>query len=303
MRDAAAAARDRRLGLGLGVAAYAAWGVVPLFWRELRSIPALEILAHRAVWGLGAFALLTLATGQGAGLRTVARQPRALATLAGSGALLAANWGLFIWATLNGHLLQASLGYFINPLVSVALGVGVLRERLAPLTVIAITVAAIGVGWLTIVGGRVPWIALALATSFGIYGLVRKVIAVPALVGSTIETAMIAPIGAAYLIYLAARGGGGLGHVDGATHALLIATGFVTAVPLAWFTAAARRLPLSTVGLLQYLAPTGQLIMAVAVFHEPLSRTKLTAFGFIWVALAVFTIELVRPRRRPPRPA
>lgn len=286
--------RERRLGLILGVLAYASWGVVPLFWRQLRAIDAVEILAHRAVWGLGAFALLTLVTGQRAALVAAARQPRTVAILLGTGLLLALNWGLFIWATLSGHLVQASLGYFVNPLVSVALGVGFLGERLSGRMKAAIALAAVGVGWLTVASGGLPWVALALALTFGLYGLVRKVITVPALVGSTIETAVIAPVGVAYLAILATRGEGALGHVDLGTHGLLVATGVVTAVPLAWFTAAARRLPLSTVGLLQYLAPTGQLITALAVFGEALPRERLIAFGFIWAALALFTVELIR---------
>ena len=290
--------RERRRGLILGVLAYASWGVVPLFWRQLRAIDAVEILAHRAVWGLVAFAALTLGTGQAAAVAVAVRQPRTLAILLGSGLLLAANWGLFIWATLSGHLVQASLGYFINPLVSVALGVGFLGERLSRRMQAAIALAAIGVTWLTVASGGLPWIALTLALTFGAYGLIRKVIAVPALVGSTIETAVMAPFGVAYLAVLAARGDGALGHVDARTHGLLVATGVVTALPLAWFTAAARRLPLSTVGLLQYLAPTGQLITALAVFGETLPRDRLIAFGFIWTALALFTIELVRGRRR-----
>lgn len=290
--------RERRLGLLLGVLAYASWGVVPLFWRQLRAIDAVEILAHRAVWGLVAFVALALGTGQRAAIATAMRQPRTLAILLGTGLLLAVNWGLFIWATLSGHLVQASLGYFVNPLVSVALGVGFLGETLSRRMQAAIALAAIGVGWLTVASGGLPWVALALALTFGIYGLVRKVIAVPALVGSTIETALIAPVGVAYLAYLAARGEGALGHVDLGTHGLLLATGVVTALPLAWFTASARRLPLSTVGLLQYLAPTGQLITALAVFGESLPRDRLIAFGFIWAALALFTVELIRGRRR-----
>ena len=292
-------ARERRLGFVLGVGAYATWGVVPLFWHQLRGIDAIEILAHRAAWGLVAFTLFVVATRQVPALLAAARQPRAMAILAGSGLLLAGNWGLFIWATLSGHLLQASLGYFINPLVSVALGVGFLGERLSRGTLAAIALATVGVVWLAITSGGVPWVALALAGSFGAYGLIRKVIAVPALVGSTLETAVLAPVAIGYLAWLAHRGEGALGHGGARTHLLLVATGFVTAVPLAWFTAAARRLPLSTIGFLQYLAPTGQFITALAALGEHLSRRKLVAFGFIWVALAVFTVELVRQARPP----
>jgi chloramphenicol-sensitive protein RarD len=283
----------RRLGLALGVAAYVAWGVVPLYWKLLVAIAPLELLAHRAVWGLGVFVALTVATGQGRALVSAARSRRQLAILAGTGALLAANWGLFIWATLTGHLLEASLGYFINPLVSVGLGVVFLRERLSRPAAIAIGLAAVGVAVMTVQVG-LPWVALALAGSFGAYGLIRKIIAVPALVGSTLETALMAPVGVIYLALLAHRGDGALGHVDLATHALLAGTGVVTALPLTWFTVAARRLPLSTVGMLQYLAPTGQLVTAVAIFGEPLATARLAGFAFIWGGLALYTVALWR---------
>ena len=288
--------KEFRLGLALGVLAYATWGVVPLFWGLLRAVDPIEILAHRALWGLVCFVVLTAATRQLGAVRALFGDRRVMLTLLGTGSLLAINWGLFIWATLSGHLLQASLGYFINPLVSVALGVGFLGERLGHATKVAIGLAAIGVVWLA-AGTGVPWVALVLALSFGVYGLVRKVVRVPALVGSTVETAVMAPIAIGYLAILYARGDGVVGHGDARTHLLLIAGGAVTAVPLVWFTSAARRLPLSIVGLLQYLAPTGQLLTALLVFDEPLADDKLIAFGFIWAALAIFSVELVRRSR------
>jgi len=289
--------KEFRLGLVLGVAAYATWGVVPLFWGLLRAVAPIEILAHRAVWGLVCFVALAAATGQLGAVRAGFRDRRIVLTLLGTGALLATNWGLFIWATLSGHLLQASLGYFINPLVSVALGVGFLGEKLRRATQLAIGLAAVGVVWLA-AGVGVPWVALALAASFGTYGLVRKVAPVPALVGSTIETALMAPIALGYLALLYARGAGVLGHADLRLHLLLVAGGVITAVPLVWFTSSARRLPLSVVGLLQYLSPTGQMLTAVLVFDESLPTRKLVAFAFIWAALAIFSIDLVR-RSRP----
>jgi chloramphenicol-sensitive protein RarD len=213
-----------------------------------------------------------------------------------SGALLALNWGMFVWATIRGHLLEASLGYFINPLISVAIGTIFLRERLTRLQWIAIALAAIGVGILTWRAGRVPYISLLLAITFGLYGMIRKLATVDALVGSTIETVLLAPVAA---VYLALLGGGAMRTADAGTFGLLVGTGFVTAVPLVLFTSAARRLPLSTVGFLQYLAPTGQFLLAVLAYGEPLARDKLLAFGWIWLGLVLFSIDLVRQTRRP----
>ena len=289
---------ELRTGLLLGVAAYAAWGVVPIYWKLLAGVSPVEILACRAVFGLLAFALLAAVTRSGPAIRAALRDRRVVVTLAGAALLLAGNWGLFIYATLSGHLLQASLGYFINPLVSVALGVVVLGERLRRLQLAAIGLASVGVVWLAL-GAGPPWISLGLAGTFGLYGLLRKTAPVAALAGSTIETALMAPFGAAYLAWVLATGHGATGQADVSIHLLLAATGVVTALPLAWFTAAARRLPLAVIGFLQYLAPTGQFLTAVLVFGEPLAARKLTAFGFIWAALLVFSVDLVRITRRP----
>ena len=295
----AAPARELRTGLVLGVAAYATWGVVPIYWKLLGGVSPVEILACRALFGLAAFVALAAVARQGPAIRAAVRDRRVLAVLALSSTLLAFNWGMFIYATLSGHLLQASLGYFINPLVSVGLGVVFLRERLRPLQRIAIVLATIGVLWLA-AGAGPPWISLGLAASFGLYGLLRKTAPVEALAGSTVETALMAPVGAAYLVWSAAGAHGAFGHADLRTHLLLAATGVVTALPLAWFTAAARRLPLAIIGFLQYLAPTGQFLTAVLLFGEPLAARKLTAFGFIWAALLVFSADLVRISRARP---
>lgn len=287
---------DRRAGLIQGVLAYGLWGVVAAYWKLLAHVGAVELIAHRAVWGLGVFTVIAIAAGQWRALITALRDIKLVGVMALSGALLAVNWVIFVGATTHGHLLDASLGYFINPLVSIALGMLVLRERLRRLQWIAILLAAIGVSLLTWRAGRLPWIALVLASTFGLYGLVRKTARVDALVGSTIETVLLAPIAAVYLIVV---GGGVLPTASGATWALLIGTGVVTAVPLVLFTSAARRLPLSTVGFLQYLAPTGQFLLAVLAFDEPLARDRLFSFMFIWAGLAVFSIDLVRVTRSP----
>jgi chloramphenicol-sensitive protein RarD len=286
---------DLRRGLLQGVLAYGLWGVVAAYWKLLATVDPIELIAHRAIWGLGTFALIVVATGQLGALRAALRDVRTIGVMAASGVLLAVNWAMFVWATISGHLLDASLGYFINPLVSVALGTIVLRERLSRLQWIAIGLAAIGVAILTWRAGRVPWVALLLAATFGLYGLVRKTARVAALVGSTIETMLMVPLAVAYLIVIADAGA--LGHANATITALLVGTGIVTAVPLVLFTSAARRLPLSTIGFLQYLAPTGQFLLAVLAFGEPLALDRLAAFVVIWTGLAVFTVDLVRARR------
>lgn len=291
---------EHRKGLLHGVLAYGLWGIAAAYWKLLAGVDAIELIAHRAVWGLGTFGVIVLVAGQLPALRAALRDRRLVGQMAVSGALLAVNWSLFVWATLSGHLLEASLGYFINPLLSVALGTIVLRERLSRLQWLAIGLAALGVAVLTWRAGRVPWVALLLATTFATYGYVRKTARVDALVGSTIETILMAPIAVIYLIVIA--GGGAFGHADLPTHVLLIGTGVVTAIPLILFTSATRRLPLSTVGFLQYLAPTGQFLLAVIAYGEPLAAGRLFAFGMIWTGLIAFSIDLWR-RARAPTPA
>jgi chloramphenicol-sensitive protein RarD len=286
---------DRR-GLAFGVGAYVFWGIVPLYWRLLRGVDPIEILAHRTVWGLAIFVAFGLALGVLPEIRRAAREPRTVRVLLVSGALLLVNWGVFIYAVSTERVLQASLGYFINPLVSVLLGMAVLRERLRPLQWVAMALAFAGVAQLAARTSGLPWIALALAGSFGLYGLLRKMAPVAALAGSTLETAFMAPVGAVYLVALHLRGTSTFLRGDAYRDFLLVSTGIITALPLVWFTAAARRLPLATVGFLQYLAPTGQLLIAVLVFREPFTLRELAAFGCIWSALAVFTLDLVRTR-------
>ncbi len=287
-----AEARLRGIGLAHGALAYGLWGVVPVYWKLLAHVAPIELIAHRALWGLLAFLAIVAGAAQWRVLARSMRDVRLVGMMALSGGLLAINWGVFVWATLSGHLLDASLGYFINPLLSVALGTIVLGERLRALQWLAIALVAAGVGLLTWRAGRVPWVALLLAATFALYGLVRKTARVDALVGSAMETVLLAPVAAVYLLVL----GGGVAMHGGHTLALLAGTGVVTAVPLVLFTSAARRLPLSTVGFLQYLAPTGQFCLAVLAFHEPLAHGRLVAFGFIWAGLAVFSADLVRRR-------
>jgi chloramphenicol-sensitive protein RarD len=286
-----------RTGLAAAVAAFFLWGLFPLYWKQLAAVPAVEVVAHRIVWGLVAVAVWVTVRGRWADARAVASRPRTLLRLAGSGALITLNWLLYIWAVIHGHVVDASLGYFINPLVNVVLGVLVLRERLGRAQSIAVALAAAGVAVLTVAHGRLPWIALALALSFGLYGLARKTVSADAVTGLLWETALLAPLAAGYLVYLARQGTGAFGSSAPATSTLLALGGPVTAVPLVLFALGARALPLSTVGFLQYLSPSLQFLLAVLVFREPFTPEHAVTFTFIWVALAILTWDLRRRLR------
>jgi len=295
---------ESRRGLAYGITAYSLWGFAPLFWKLLGGVSPIEVLAHRVVWGAIAFVGIVWIAGAGPAVRTALRDRRTVAAMALSGTLLVINWGTFVGAVATGHILDASLGYFIIPLLSVGLGMVVLHERLRRLQWIAIGLAAAGVALLTWRAGRIPWISIVVATTFGAYGLVRKVARVESLAGSAIETALISPVAAIYLAVVAVRGGGALGHAATGTQLLLLSTGVVTAVPLMMFTSAARRLPLSTLGFLQYIGPTVQFVLAVVVYGEPFAHDQLIAFGLIWLGLAAFSVDLVRqsPGRRAAAP-
>jgi chloramphenicol-sensitive protein RarD len=290
---------EARRGLSRGIAAYGLWGIAPLYWKLLASVGPLEIIAHRLVWGALACAALVWLTGVAPAVRAALADRKTMAMMALSSVLLTANWGTFIGAVVTGHIIDASLGYFITPLVSVALGTVVLGERLRRLQWLAIGFAVAGVAILTWRAGRLPWISVVLATTFGVYGLVRKTARVDSLSGSTIETALMAPIAIGYLVVLALGGDGQLGHARWSRELLVLSTGVVTAVPLVLFTSAARRLPLSTVGFLQFLAPTVQLVLATLVYGEPFTRDQLIAFAAIWLGLAAFSADLLRQPRGP----
>ncbi len=276
-----------------GVSAYLLWGAFPLYWAVFSQWPAVEVLAHRVVWSL-VFCLVVLAVqGRLSHLRAMAR--RDVAVLAAASALISLNWWVFIWATGHGRVVEASLGYFITPLVNVVLGVVVKRERLRPFQVGVVVVAAAGVAVLTWHVGAVPWVALALAVSFGLYGLAKSTVRVPALEGLTVETG-IAFLPAMAVIVMAG-GGGILASGQPLDTSLALLAGPVTAIPLLLFAGATRRLPLATVGLLQYLAPTLQLLVGIAVLDEPFDIGRLVGFAIIWVALAMFAVDGARHAR------
>jgi chloramphenicol-sensitive protein RarD len=281
---------ERWAGAGYAVAAYGWWGLAPAYWKLLSGVPPLEIVSSRVVWSLVFTAPLVLALGRAPELREVLRDRRRGLALCGSGALIAVNWGIFIWAVNAGRIVETSFGYFLNPLVSIALGVAFLGEHMRRSQLAALGLAALGVGVLGIGTGAAPWIPLALALSFSLYGLLRKVTRVSSLVGLTIETALIAPVAIGVLALGAARGDSHFG-ADRATSALLVFSGPITAFPLMWFARAARRLPLSTLGFIQYLAPTLSAVLAVAFYGESFGRARAVALLFIWTGIAVFSLD------------
>jgi chloramphenicol-sensitive protein RarD len=287
---------SERRGLLCGVAAYAMWGLFPIYWPLLEPGGAMEILAHRIVWSLVFVAALLFVRRRG--LRALPRDRRGLGLLTAAAVLIGVNWGVFIWAVNHNHVLESSLGYFINPLVSVALGVLVLGERLRAVQWVAVAIAAAGVAVLAVETGRPPWIALTLAFTFGTYGLVKKVVGVGAVEGLTVEAAALTPAALVYLGWLAADGRSTFTS-HGADHTLLLMSGgAVTAIPLLLFAAAAASAPLSQLGVLFYLNPTMQFVIGAVVRHEPLSAGRIVGFSLVWVALVVFTADSVTNHRR-----
>ena len=279
--------------------AFFLWGLFPLYFHALQAVPPLQILAHRMLWSL-LFLLIVLAIRRQGAWLAIVRQPRVLASFIASAFLLSANWLVYIWSVNNGHVIEASLGYFITPLVNIMFGFVLLKERLRPGQWGAVGIAALGVAWLTWQTGTVPWIALALAASFGAYGLMRKTAALGALEGLTLETMVLFPLAAAYVAWLSWHGQNAfITTPSDSTRLLLIAAGPLTAIPLLLFAAGARKIPLSVLGLLQYLAPTLQFLLGVWVFHEAFSRERLVGFAVIWAALVLYAAEgLIYAKRR-----
>ena len=289
---------ETRRGFFLGAAAYAMWGLFPLYWPLLEPAGAVEILAHRVFWSLAAMAVLVLALGRARQVGAVVADRRTLGILGVAAAVIAVNWGTYIWGVNNGHVVETSLGYFINPLVTVLLGVVVLGERLRPLQWVALGIAALAVVGLTVEYGRPPWVALVLAFSFATYGLSKKKANVGAVESLTLETLVLAPIAAGYILWLVDHGTSTFGG-EGVPHeVLLIATGLVTVVPLICFGAAATRVSMTTIGLLQYMTPTIQFALGVLVFHEAMPPMRWVGFSAVWLALMIFTYEAVNHRRR-----
>ncbi|MZD06293.1 EamA family transporter RarD [Streptomyces sp. SID5785] len=296
-RSAGQAGNEGRIGLVNGFAAYGMWGLVPLFWPLLKPAGAMEILAHRMVWSLALVGIALLFVRRWDWLRELLRRPRRLALVVAAASVITVNWGFYIWAVNAGHVVEASLGYFINPLVSIALGVLVLKERLRPAQWAAVATGAAAVLVLAVGYGQPPWISLTLAFSFGTYGLVKKKVNLGGVESLAAETAVQFLPALAYLIWLSAEGRATF-TTEGPGHAsLLAATGLVTAIPLVCFGAAAIRVPLSTLGLLQYLAPVFQFVLGIAYFHEEMPPERWAGFALVWAALAVLTWDALRTAR------
>jgi chloramphenicol-sensitive protein RarD len=282
--------------------AYAAWGLFPLYFRQVASVPSLEIVLHRSVWSLVFLLALLALLRRWAWLPPLLRQPRRLAVFALSALLLSANWLVYVWAVNHDRVVDASLGYFITPLVNVLLGTLVLHERPRIGQWMALAIAAAGVLWLTLGAGQVPWVALVLAASFGVYGLLRKTSPLGALEGLALETLLLAPLALPLLAWWTLQGQSALATGEPALVGWLLLAGPLTALPLLLFAAGARRISLTTLGLLQYIGPTIQFALGVWLYREPFGGSRLLGFALIWLALVVYSAEGLIRRRAPVPP-
>jgi chloramphenicol-sensitive protein RarD len=303
------AAQNSRRGIAYGLAAYTLWGAVPLFWPLVAQASALELLAHRVIWSLVICVILLLTVVRAQDARSAqggwwARtgNRRSLLLLALAAAVVSVNWGTYIWSVNHGHVVETSLGYYINPILSIVIGVVFLRERLAPLQWVSVGLAGLAVVVLTVDYGRLPWIALVLATSFATYGVIKKQVNGGAVETLTVESALLTPVALGYLFFLQSAGTLTFGHLGWSHTLLLVATGLVTVVPLLFFTAAATRLPLSTLGLVQYVAPSLQFLLGVLYFRESMSAGRWIGFSLVWLALVILTAYGLRQARRSRRP-
>lgn len=289
-------------GILSGLGAYALWGFFPIYWKYLHDVPALQVIGHRIGWSFLLLIGIILGSGQWKEFRSVALQPRVIGIYSIAAILLSVNWLVYVWGVNAGFIVETSLGYFINPLLSVLLGVLFLRERLRPTQWIPVSIAAIGVIYLTAVYGRLPWIALSLAFSFGFYGLVKKLAPLGSLHGLTLETGIVFPVALLYLLIVEVSGSGAFLHQSTLIDVFLIGAGVVTTIPLLMFASAARLIPLTMMGLLQYIAPTLQFLLGIFLYKEHFEQSHLIGFGIVWVALVIFWVENYLSRRVPVEP-
>jgi len=289
--------RDTYLsGLFYALACYITWGIFPLYWKMLAHVPSQQILAHRVVWS-AIFLTSMLLVLKNRNFLAYLRTPKTMLILLITGTLIGGNWFVYIYAVNHNHIVEASLGYYINPLVNVLLGVVFLHERLKRMQVVAVLLALAGVSWLTLHMGHIPWISLYLAVSFALYGLLRKKANLESLPGLLIETLLLSPVALFYLFFINQQGSSIFLHHSWLTDVLLILGGPVTAIPLFWFGKAATRIPLSTIGFIQYLSPTLQLLIGLLIFHEAFSPVYLASFGLVWAGLLVYSVSIVRDYR------
>lgn len=290
-------------GIWYAIGAYVCWGLFPIYWKWLHAVPALQLLGHRIGWSFLLLCAVILLSKQWRAFRAAALNRRVLLIYLVAALLIAVNWLTYIWAVNAGFIVETSLGYYINPLLSVLMGVIFLRECLRPMQWLPIGMAAAGVLYLTFAYGALPWIALTLAFSFGLYGLIKKVAPLNSLHGLTLETGILFLPALAWLLYSDASGQGAFLHTGAGSALLLIGAGAVTTVPLLMFASAAQRIPLSLVGILQYIAPTLQFLLGVLVYHEPFDQAHFIGFGIVWAALIIFGVEGFLAHRAQPVPA
>ncbi len=279
------------IGVLYGALAFTLWGFLPLYWKLLRSVPSDQILAHRILWSFVFVTGLLAWRGELSKLRDVLKDRKSTKMVLLSAAFITANWGIYIWSVNADHLVEASMGYYINPLIVTTLGMTVLKERLNRLQYVALAFAAVGVAYMTVQYGRFPWIAVSLAVSFALYGLFKKLINVESTVGLALETMVLTPLTLVYILYGCFRGNSALMVASWSTLVLLLLSGVITALPLLWFGMGAKRVRLSTIGFLQYISPTIQLVLGVLIYKEPFSAAHLISFGFIWIALLLYSIS------------
>lgn len=285
-------------GVLYALAAYGLWGFFPLYWKQLTFVPPSQQLSHRIIWSFILLLLITPITRHGRGMLKTLRTKRMVRIYAGSASLLGINWLTYLWAVQNNLIVEASLGYFINPLLNVLLGVVFLRERLRSGQWLAVGLAAIGVLYLTFVYGSLPWIGLIVATAFGLYGLVRKTAPLGSVQGLTLEMGILFVPTLTFLLFAEAKGQGAFLHSGLKANLFMVGAGVVTTIPLLFFIGAARRIPLSLLGIIQYLTPTGQFLLAVLLYNEPFTRERAIGFTLIWIALAIFAVEGIWSQRR-----
>jgi chloramphenicol-sensitive protein RarD len=278
-------------GIWYGIGAYTLWGFFPIYWKFLHEVPALQVIGHRIAWSFILLAVYILLTGQWKDFRAAAFQWKTIGIYSIAAVLLSLNWLIYVWGVNAGFIVETSLGYFINPLLSVLLGVIFLRERLRPMQWVPVGLATIGVIYLTSVYGRPPWIALSLAFSFGFYGFVKKLSPLGSLYGLTLETGIVFPLALLYLGFVGLNGSGAFMHDGPSIDLFLAGAGFVTTIPLLMFASAAKQIPLTVVGLLQYIAPTLQFLIGVYIYKEAFDTSHLIGFAIVWAALIIFAIE------------
>lgn len=289
--------KNTTIGYAYALQAFFAWGILPLFWKLLSDIPALEILAHRIFWSFIFLIILLLLTRK-KNVWNLLRQKKTRKSLIISSLLIGLNWGLFIYAVNNNQIVEASLGYYINPIVNVLLGMLILNEKLDKLKYIAVLIASVAVIYLTIDYGKFPWIAILLACSFGLYGLTKKTAGIEAIPSLAVETLILAPFALGFIIYKMWTGTGAIFVGSLSTNNYLMLTGIVTTLPLYWFAKGAQRIPLSALGFMQYIGPTLMLLIGVLIYNEPFRLEQIIAFGLIWIALTLFTTSIIRNTKK-----